>query len=182
MQNLTTATSRAHCVKCGKERATLKCSGCSQDFCYNHLADHRQELSVQLDEMEINRDVFRETLTEKTTNPKQHSLIKQIDQWEDDSIRKIQQTAKECRNLVLQQITEHINQIEVNLAELTDQFRQTRQENDFDEIDLQRLKQKLIKLAEEFDKPSNISIQQNSASFINKISVVVSSRKYLNYI
>ncbi len=39
-----TGTSKAYCIKCGKERSTSKCAGCFQDFCYNHLTDHRQEL------------------------------------------------------------------------------------------------------------------------------------------
>jgi len=42
------------------------------------------------------------------------------------------------------------------------------------------LKQKLTHLAEELDKPSNVSIEHDSASLVNKISVVVSSRKCIN--
>jgi hypothetical protein len=179
---MTTAASRAHCIKCGKEKATLKCSGCSQDFCYAHLTDHRQELSQQLDDIEVNRDLFRQTLNEQTNNPQKHSFIKQIDQWENDSIKKIEQTAKQCRELVLQHTTGHIQQIEVNLTKLTDLLRETRQENDFNEIDLQQLKQKLIELTFELDKPRNISIQHDSAPLINTISIVVSSRKCINYI
>jgi hypothetical protein len=91
-----------------------------------------------------------------------------------DSIRTIQQTANEFRQLVLQYSTEHIQPIEINLNKLTDDIRQIRNGNDFNEIDLQQLKQKLTKLIEEFDKPLNISIQRNSSQFINKISVVVS--------
>jgi chromosome segregation ATPase len=178
---MATATGKGRCVTCGKEKRAVRCEGCSQLFCFDHLPDHRQELSIQLDDIEVNRDLLRQTLTEQTTDPKKHSLIKQIDQWEDESIRKIQQTAKECRQLVLQHTTEHINQIEDNLTKLTDELRQTRQENDFNEIDLRELKQKLTQLTEELDKPSNVSIQQDSASPINKISVVVLSRKCLNY-
>jgi phage regulator Rha-like protein len=179
---MATATGKGRCVICGKEKRAVRCEGCSQLFCFDHLPDHRQELSIQLDEIEVNRDLLRQTITEQTTNPKKHSLIKQIDQWEEDSIKIIQQTAKGCRQLVLQHTAKHIDQIEVNLVKLTDGLRQTRQENDFNEIDLRELKQKLTQLAEELDKPSNVSIQQNSASLINKISVVVSSRKCLNYI
>jgi hypothetical protein len=172
-------TSKAHCIKCGKERAMSKCAGCSQGFCYNHLTNHRQELSTQLDEIEVNRDIFCQTFTEQTTDLKKHSLIKQIDKWEDDSIRKIQQTAKECRQLILKPITEHINQMKVNLAKLTDQLRRTRQEDDYNEINLYELKHKLIQLVEEFNTPSNISIRNESAPLVNKISVVVSCRKFV---
>jgi hypothetical protein len=74
------AITKAHCVKCGKGRSTLKCAGCSQDFCFNHLIQHHQELSEQLDDIEINRDLLRQKLNEQTNNSKQHLLIKQIDQ------------------------------------------------------------------------------------------------------
>jgi len=179
---MATGTGKGRCITCGKEKSAVRCEGCLQLFCYSHLTDHRQELSQQLDDIEVNRDLLRQKLTEQTTNPKKHSLIKQIDEWEDDSIRKIQQTAKECRQSLLQYTTEHIQKIEVNLAKLTDQLRHTRQENDFNEIDLQQLKQKLTQIQEELDKPSDISIQRDSASLVNKICVVVSSRKCVNYI
>jgi uncharacterized damage-inducible protein DinB len=179
---MATANSKVHCVKCGKERATSKCGGCSQDFCYKHLTDHRQELSEQLDEIEVNRDVFRQTLTQQTNDLTKHSLIEEIDKWEEDSIRKIQQTANECKQLVLQHSTAHINQIEINLTKLTDELREIRKENDFNEIDLQHLKQKLAELIEQLNEPLNISFQQNPSLLVDKISVLISSRKYLNYI
>jgi methionyl-tRNA synthetase len=89
---MATATSKLDCVKCGKERATLKCEGCSQDFCYYHLIRHRQELSKQTDEIEVNRDQFRQN----------NLLMKQINKWEENSIKTIQQTTKECRHIVIQ--------------------------------------------------------------------------------
>jgi hypothetical protein len=179
---MATATGKGRCITCSKEKRVVRCEGCSQLFCFDHLPDHRQELSQQLDDIEIHRDVFRQTLIEQTDDPNKHLLIKQIDQWEEDSIRKIQKIAKECRQLVLQHSSEHITNIEMNLTKLTDQLRQTRQENDFNEIDLQEFRQKLTKLSEELDKPKNISIQQNSSSLVNKISVVIFSRKCIIYI
>ena len=50
--------------------------------------------------LKLNAIYFRQTLTEQTTNPQKHSLIQQIDKWEQDSINKIQQTAEEARQLV----------------------------------------------------------------------------------
>jgi hypothetical protein len=176
---MATGISKAHCVKCGKERSTLKCAGCSQDFCYNHLTDHRQEISEQLDEIEMNRDLLRQTINEQTNKSKQHSLIQQIDQWEKDSIHIIEQTAKECRDLLFQHTAKYINQIEINLAKLTDEMREIRKENDFNEIDLIQLKNKLSQLATELDKPPNVSVQQRSPTLINKICIVVSSRKFV---
>jgi hypothetical protein len=179
---MATAIGKDRCSTCAKEKRVVRCEGCSQLFCFDHLPDHRQELSQQLDDIEVHRDIFRQTLIEQTDDPNKHLLIKQIDQWEEDSIRKIQQTAKECRQQILQYPSEHITDIEVNLAKLTDQLKQARQENDFNEIDFREFRQKLMKLSEELKKPKNISIQQMSSSLVNKICVVVSSRKCIIYI
>ena len=43
--------------------------------------------------IEIDRELFRQTFTEQTNK---HSLIKQINKWEEDSI---QHTATECKQL-----------------------------------------------------------------------------------
>jgi chromosome segregation ATPase len=172
---------KPRCIMCGKDRSAVRCEGCLQIFCYNHLTDHRQELNKQLDEIEVNQDIFRQTLTQQTTDPKQNSLIKQIDKWEEDSIKKIQQTAKECKELLFQYTTEHVTQIKVDLNKLTEELRQIRQENDFNEIDLDQFKEKLTQLTKELDQPSNVSIQQDSASLVKNISVVVSSGKCVNF-
>ncbi|CAF1550279.1 unnamed protein product, partial [Adineta steineri] len=66
---MATVASKARCVTCGKEKSTVRCDGCSQPFCYNHLVDHRQELNKQLDEIEVSRDLFRQTLTEQSAKP-----------------------------------------------------------------------------------------------------------------
>ncbi|CAF0999577.1 unnamed protein product [Rotaria sordida] len=109
---MATGTSRTRCIRCHKERRGVKCDGCSQLYCYDCLPHHHQELSKELDEIETIRNLFRETLTEQTQDPNKHSLIKQINQWEEDSIKKIKQTVHECRQLLLQHIAEHITQIE----------------------------------------------------------------------
>jgi hypothetical protein len=42
-----------------------KCGGCLKDFCYNHLLEHRQELNKQLDEIEINCDLIRQSINQQ---------------------------------------------------------------------------------------------------------------------
>jgi DNA repair exonuclease SbcCD ATPase subunit len=180
---MATSTGKAQCVTCGKEKVAYKCEGCSQSFCVKHLPDHHQALGKQLEEIEDKRNLFRETLVEQTTNPQKYSLIKQINQWENNSIMKIQQTADEAKQLVIKHTNEHIENIEVQLTKLTEELKQIREEDDFNEIHLNQLKQKLKELEEQFNNPSNISIQQEQSSlFINKISVIVSSRKCLYHI
>jgi chromosome segregation ATPase len=169
------ATSKSQCVICQKERSAVRCEGCFRIFCYNHLNDHRQEFGRNFNGIERDRDEFRKTLNEQKHDPKKHSLIKQIDQWESDSIALIQQTAQECREKVLEQTDEHFKQIETRLSKLTDEMRDIRLENDFNEVDLNQLKEKLTQLGNELDQISSIHIQEEDLKpFIRKISIVSS--------
>jgi chromosome segregation ATPase len=171
------APGRTRCVKCGKEKATLKCGGCLQDFCYNHSTEHRNELSKQLDEVETTRDMFRQTLTDQTTKPEKHALMQQIEKWERDSITKIRHTADEARQILLKHTTGHVAEIETKLNRLTDRLRESREENDFFETDLRQWKEELIRLTEQLTNPSDITIQQDSTPLVTKIYIDVESNK-----
>jgi chromosome segregation ATPase len=176
---MSTATGKTHCATCEKEKVAYKCEGCSQDFCLNHLNDHHQLLIQQLDDVDNQRNIFRQILTEQTKNLQKHFLIQQINQWENDSINKIKQTADVARQLILQHAGKHINRIEIRLTKLTEELKRIRKEDDFTEVHLNELKQKLKQLEEQLNNPPNVSIEQeNSSSFINKISVLISSGKY----
>ncbi|CAF1059489.1 unnamed protein product [Rotaria sordida] len=165
---------RATCSICGKEKIAYKCGGCSRDYCFNHLEEHRQTLGKQFDEIENDRDQFHRALVERKEVQKPFPLIQQVDKWEEDSIKKIKQTAEECRQTLIEHKNKHFIEIEKKLSQLTEQLKENRQENDFNEIDLDGFKMKLTKLTEELDQQSNIRIQQDSTSFINKLSVIVS--------
>jgi hypothetical protein len=173
---MATTTGKTQCATCGKDKVAYKCEGCSQTFCFNHLADHRQILIQQLDDLENERNLFRQTLSEQSNHLQIYSLLQQINQWEKDSINKIQQSAEEARQLVLKGAGDNRNEIEIKLRKLTEELKQIRQEDDFNEIHLNQFQQKFKELEEQFQKPTNISLrEENSAGFINKISVRITS-------
>jgi chromosome segregation ATPase len=175
------APGRTRCVTCGKDnKATLRCGGCLQEYCYSHLTDHRQELGKQLDEIEVTRDLFRQTLTQQTAESEKHALIQQINDWERDSIKQIRCTAEEARQTLLQHTIDHVKQIEVDLNQLTDQLRQSREDNDFFETDLHHWNEELKRLSKELTQPTNINLRRDTTSFINKISVVTGTCKCIN--
>jgi succinate dehydrogenase/fumarate reductase flavoprotein subunit len=72
----------------------------------------------------------------------------------------------------MKQTPEQIGKTEVKLTKLTEELKQIGEENDFN---LKELKEKLKKLEEEFNRPSNISIKQDSSLFIKEIFVVIST-------
>jgi hypothetical protein len=172
---MATVAGRNCCVTCGKYRATLRCGGCLQEFCFNHLASHRQELSKQLDGIEISRDLFRQTLIEQTTDLQKHALIQQINDWERNSIKIIQQTAVETREILLKHMTEEMEKIEIKLNILTKQLQKSREEDDFYETDLNQWNEELTRLTKELSKPLNINTQKISTPLIYKLCVDTTS-------
>ncbi|CAF4256614.1 unnamed protein product, partial [Adineta steineri] len=77
--------------------------------------EHHQKLIEQMDEIENNRNLFQEKFIQHKQNLEEHSLIKQIDQWENDSIIKIKQTAEECRQNFIKSIKKYFRQIDYKL-------------------------------------------------------------------
>ena len=166
---MATPTNQGACATCNKAKAITKCVGCSQEFCFNHFVEHRQELTKQLDQIEQDRDLFQQTLNQQTINTRHHSLSQQVDQWEQESIEKIKQTAQEVRHLLSIHTNENIAKIK--LEELTQQLKESREQDNIIENSLQIWKDELRKLTEEFQKPSNIVVQQSETALVKKIQI-----------
>ena len=69
-----------------KKNITYLCDGCSQRFCRKDLDEHENNLGEQLEQIGNNHDQLRQNLDQQKTNPTKHPFIKQINQWEKDSI------------------------------------------------------------------------------------------------
>jgi DNA repair ATPase RecN len=108
---------------------------------------------------------------EQASKLQEHTWMQQIDQWEHDSINTVRQTAEEARNLLLKQTTGYFTEMEVKLNELTNQLRESRQEIDFIETDLQEWNQELERLKDELNKPSTITVRHDATPLVTKICV-----------
>ena len=171
---------KAACFTCSKEKSTFNCRGCSKDYCFTHLKDHRQTLSARFEEIENDRNHCRQILTERKENSRTHPLTEEINKWEYASINLIKQTANQCREILIEHEKRSLDDLENKLTKLSAEIKQTGQENEFNEIDLNQLKIKLMQIAKQLAHPSNILIQRDFTPFIHKISIVESSRKCLN--
>jgi len=178
---MATATGKNQCAICQKEKRTVLCDGCLKTFCYSHLNDHRQELSKEFDEVQVIRDIFRQTLAEQISDPRKHHLIVEINQWEQESIKKIQNAAEDARQQLLQHVTSHATNIEKRLTKLTEQLRQSREENDFVETDINQWKEQLQQLNEELTKPSTVTLQQDTIPLVYKLSIYTASKMQIKF-
>ncbi|CAF1457684.1 unnamed protein product [Adineta steineri] len=174
------AKNKTQCFTCHKDKITYPCKGCSKEFCLIHLTEHQQNLNEELNHTINDYDEFKQKINEQKQNPQNDLLIEQIDQWERQSIEIIQQKAQECRKIVIEYSQTFINDIENKFNNLSEQIKQIHQENEFNEIDLNYLRNQLIKITQEFNNPSNVSIKENSQSFIKEISIISSKKPKFN--
>ncbi|CAF3898445.1 unnamed protein product [Adineta steineri] len=169
---------RTQCFKSKIEKIKHSCKRCSKGFCFADLTEHKQILNHELNHIINDYDGFKQTINEHKRNSQNHSLIKQINQWEKNSIEKIKQKARNWREIVLKYSSTVINNIEIKLNDLNEQIKQLHRENEFNESNLNRLRNQLIEIIEELNSPSNISIEQDSQSLINEISYILSKGKF----
>jgi hypothetical protein len=71
----------------------------------------------------------------------------------------------ECRERVMNYTKKFLIEVENKSNTIAKELKRIREENEFNEIDLERFRQKLNKLKEELDQPTNISIEQQSSAF-----------------
>ncbi|CAF4168825.1 unnamed protein product [Adineta steineri] len=64
--------------------------------------------------------------------------------------------------------------------DLNEQIKQIHKENEFNEINLEYLRNQLKEMTQELNNPSNMSIQQNSKPLINDVSIILSKKPAWN--
>ncbi|CAF2150790.1 unnamed protein product, partial [Rotaria magnacalcarata] len=112
----TSATTSKQCFICEKDKATLyQCEGCSEKFCFTDLLKHRQENVLELENIVTDCDTFQQNISEQEKDLYHRSLVKQVNEWERDSITKIKQTAEDCRQKLIKPTDDNIAEIKKKL-------------------------------------------------------------------
>ena len=169
----TSTVKRSLCKACNKAPSVFFCQGCQQDFCTSHAKEHRQELSKQLDTIILGHDQLKQNIAEFNAKSNQHPLMKEIDQWEMESIDKIRKAADDARKALSTTADGCSTKIKEELQHLTQELTTAQSEDNFIEIDLQEWTEKLKKLVMDLNTPTTIKIEQekNNTPFIEKIIV-----------
>lgn len=164
------AAGKAKCVVCDKETSTFNCGGCLQNFCRIDLDQHLETLSKQLEEHEDKCNELRQIHHELKNDLKEYAPIRIIREWEEESIRKVRETAEQCREKVYRHIDDMM-EMDERLSRLVVEMTQMREKNTFNEVDLNQCKQNLMYLAEELNQSPHVCIERENTAFINKITV-----------
>ncbi|CAF1185973.1 unnamed protein product [Adineta steineri] len=174
------ANDKTLCFICNENKITYPCKGCSKEFCLVDLTEHRQILSNELHHITNEYNEFKQTINEQKQNAQNFPLLEQINQWEIESIEKIQQKAQEYREIVTKSSQTCMNDIDMKFKDLNEQIKQMQIANEFNEIGLNYLRNQLIEIKEQLNNPSDISIKKDSQSIINEISIISSKKSKFN--
>jgi hypothetical protein len=153
------ATSKKQCVTCSKGGGILTCDGCQQAFCGKHVAEHRQELGVQLDGIMQEHDLIQQELEQPSAE--KSPLLQKIDQWEKDSIVKIQAAAETARRNLHELLIKSKERLTKVCGDIKKDLRSSREADDFSEHDLARWKEQLKELQLEMTSPSSAKLAHN---------------------
>ena len=146
---------RQSCIKCKKGAGTVTCGGCQVWFCTKHFLEHRQELDIQMEHIGQEHDLLYRDLNQ---NNGQHPLLTCIDEWEQQSMKKIQLAAEEARKSLQQYVDGSKTQLKDCLSEITKELQHSRECEDYTEFDLNNWIDQLKQLRERLENPTTISI------------------------
>lgn len=150
-------STQTSCKACNKNQTVDICQGCSQYFCADHLREHRRTLGEQF---YCKCNEFRQGINDQKVDPTKHRLMKEIDRWEIDSIKKIKEVAQQCREKWIRYLNRCLINTEKKLDALVQQV---------NEMDLHRLQLRLQHLEERLHRIANVPMKYEATSFISKI-------------
>ncbi|CAF3557799.1 unnamed protein product [Adineta steineri] len=159
------------------EYETAPDTRCVKNFCLMDLTKHRQILNEELHHIINDYNQFKQRFSEQKPSSHDLSLIDQINQWRRNSIDKIRQKAKDCIEIIVKSSQTFLNDTEKKFNDLSEQIKQLQRENEFNEINLNYLRNQLIKIREELNNPPKTSIEQDCQPFINEISIIPLEKK-----
>ena len=164
------ATPKKQCVTCNKSGGIMICDGCQQTFCGKHVSEHRQELGRQLDNIMQEHDLFQHELGKESLF-KENPLSKKIDQWEKESIAKIQAAAENARKSLQDLLEQSKEKVSKECPEITKNLRSAREADDFSENDLAMWKKQLEKLQLEITSPPSARLVYDKRAPIHLIKL-----------
>ena len=145
------------CTTCGDVNGRqVTCIGCQQCFCWTHMTDHQDDIQKQMDNLTQNHKLLKHDWNNDSYHDQ---LFQQIDQWEKESVIKIQVVADTARadlRLLIKQSTDHL---QTSTNKISKEIDRSRQLNNYSEIDIDRWTEQL----------NNIQLQiQNILSHSNQ--------------
>ncbi|CAF3920391.1 unnamed protein product [Rotaria sordida] len=118
------------CIKCNKGGGIITCGGCQQWFCTRHLLEHREELSVLMDQVSQEHDLLQcDLISDKGIHP----LVTLINTWEKTSIENIRVAAQDARHDLQKYLDCTKIQVKTSLLSINKELQASSESDDYTE-------------------------------------------------
>lgn len=131
---------------CRNATIIANCPGCFESFCAVHFAEHRRMLSNRMDEIVNEHDRLRQEIIDYRNATDRHSLMMEINNWEQESIQRIQRMANDARQDVTNLFNTKTTENTDALNHIGQQLMEARANEKFHEKNLREWKKELEKL------------------------------------
>ncbi|CAM4933321.1 unnamed protein product [Rotaria socialis] len=133
------------CSVCNKLPGKRFCMGCKKYFCSKDFKEHEKQLSIQFDNEIVRSHDELLDMIQKLEKPDDLSsdVFDQIDQWKKLTINKVKQAAERARHELIELLDKRRAAVTKQLEAITKEIRSHREEENFLEDDIARLRTKL---------------------------------------
>jgi hypothetical protein len=149
---------RKPCARCNNGKGVAACNGCQLIFCVNHFTQHREELSKLMDNVSQERDSLLGDLYQENL---EHPFLSRIDNWEQESIKKIQTAAQAARTKLQEIFNRRKDEIKLSVEKLTNELQDSREPADYTEADINKWSETLKTLRKTLEDWSTVVMQEN---------------------
>ena len=156
------------CVICSKGGIVMLCDRCGQTYCDKHVNEHRQQFADELTDIDDEYDIIQQEIRQ---SPNRHSLLKNIDKWEKESIVKIQTAAETAREELQQMVDDAKERLSTACRNIVEGLRSSREIGDYCSNDLIRATQQLKQLKTKIVAPLTVQLVEDKKSVIHLITV-----------
>ncbi|CAF3726014.1 unnamed protein product [Rotaria sordida] len=142
---MATANESNLCSICNKPSARCFCIGCKKYFCSKDFKEHEQQLSIKFDSdiVSSHDELLCQIQKLEKSNSLSLDLFDQIEQWKRTTINKVEKAAEKAHHQLIELIDKQRITIIKQLEPITNEIRHRREEDNFVENDIDRLRTKL---------------------------------------
>ena len=139
------------CKLCEEKKGSTRCEGCNILLCLSCMNKHHDELLQHFQQLMDIRNELKESLdiTEtRTQYENELPCLIEINQWERNTIERIQEMAKQLRTDINKMMLKNVVDVRYQLEQLSANMQQQEKEGNYLENDIVQIKCQLDKLKE----------------------------------
>ncbi|UJR23264.1 hypothetical protein I4U23_026284 [Adineta vaga] len=132
------------CSLCTKELGQMFCTGCENYFCWKDFRAHREGMLTEIDKVIEERNLLQEQInTVEQHKEHQSPLLREIEQWRDNTIEKVKQIAANVHQQVIHLLNFRKTQINSEFRDFSNEIAHLKESENYVEKDLTRLTQRI---------------------------------------